>query len=132
MSEQQWRVTADRTRLSRQERQRLWEVCRRCAQIFQFRNRLTRIPPTLESVIAGSTLSGRENAVQRPASSRPEIPKPVPDKWEQGLAPAVESILSDNGEYEGQSHVSQVSPECQERQQCQQCQESQVSQAENQ
>ena len=79
MSQQQRRLTADRTRLSRQERQRRREVRHQRAQISQSRDRLTRIPPTLESVTAGSTVSRRGNVVQGSASSQLEIPKPVPD-----------------------------------------------------
>jgi len=118
MSQQQRRLTADRTRLSRQERQRGREVRRERAQRSQSRDRLTRIPSTLESVTAGSTVSRRGNAVLGPASSRLRIPEPVPDNrepvpdnWEQGLEPADDSIDSDDGEYEGQSQESQESQE---------------------
>jgi len=82
MSQQQRRLTADRTRLSRQERQKRREVRREHAQISQSRDRVTRIPPTLESVTAGSTVSKRGNAGLGPASSRHEIPEPVPDNPE--------------------------------------------------
>jgi len=51
-----------------------------------------------------------------PASSRPEIPEPVLDNWEQGLEPVDDSIDSDNGDYEGQSQESQGIQESQESQ----------------
>ena len=60
---------ADRRRPSRQERQRRWEVCRERAQISQSRDRLTRIPRTLESVTARASVSRSGNAVLGPASS---------------------------------------------------------------
>jgi len=125
MSQQQRQLTADRTHLSRQERQRRREVTRERAQISQSRDRLTRIPPTLESVTAGSTVSRRGNAVLGPASSQLKIrepasvpddrdSEPVPDNWEQGLEPADDSIDSNDGEYEGQSQESQESQESHE------------------
>jgi len=121
MSEQQRRLMVDRTRLSEQERQRLREVHCECAQRSQSRDRLTRIPPAIESVTAGSTVSRRGNAVLGPASSRLEIPEsvpdnqePVPDNWEHGPERADDSIDSDDGEYEGQSQESQESKESQE------------------
>jgi len=108
MSEQQQRLTADRKRLSRQERQRRSAVRRERAQRSQSRNRSTRIPHTLKSVTAGSTVSRRVNVVQGPSSYRLEIPeliqdngKPVVDNWEQGLEPPDDSIDSDDGEYQG-------------------------------
>ena len=54
---------ADRTSLSRQPRQRRRKVHHERAERSQSRGRLTRIPPTLESVKAGSTVSRRGNAV---------------------------------------------------------------------
>jgi len=83
-----------------------------CSDI-SIRDRLTKIPRTLESLTAGFTVSRRGNAMLGPASSRLEIPEPVPDNrepvldnWEQGLEPADDSIDSDNGEYKGQSQES--------------------------
>jgi len=123
---------ADRIRLSRQERQRRREVRPKCALRSQSGARGTRIPPTLESVTAGSTVSRRGNAVLGPASSRLEIPElvpdnwePVPDNWVQGLQPADDSIDSDDGQYKGQSQESQ------ERQERQESQESKESKGEN-
>jgi len=58
-----------------------------------------------------------------PASSRLEIPEPVPenqkgvpDNCQSGLEPADDSVDSDNGEYEGQSQESQGSHVSQESQ----------------
>jgi len=82
MSKQGRQLTAERTRLARQERQRRREVRPERAQISQSRDRLTRIPPTLESVTAGSTVSRMGNAVLGPASSGLETPEPVPDNRE--------------------------------------------------
>ena len=106
LQQQRW-LTADRTRLLRQERQRQREVRREHAQRSQSRDRLTRIPPIVESVTAGSTVSRRGNAVLGPAASRLDILEPVPDNWEQGLDPAEDSIDSDNRDYKGQSQESQ-------------------------
>jgi len=132
MSQQQLWLTADRTHLSRQERQRRREVRGERVQISQSRDRLSKIPPTLESVTAWSTVSRRGNAVLGPASCRLEIPEPVPDNrepvldnWEQGLEPADDSIDSDDGEYEGQSQQSQQSHRSHRSQQSQQSQQSQ-------
>jgi len=116
MSQQQRWLTADRTRLSRQEGQSQKEVRHEHAQRSQSRDWLTRIPPTVQSVTAGSTVSRWGNAVLGLVSSQLEIPEPVPDNWEpipdnweHGLKPADESIHSDDGEYEGQCHESQGS-----------------------
>ena len=116
MSQQQRRLTADRTRLLRQERQKQREVRHGRAQRSQSRDRLTRIPPTLKSVTAGSTVSRRGNAVLGPASSRLKIPEPVPANWEsvpanweQGLERADDRMDSDDGESKGQSQESQES-----------------------
>jgi len=114
MSQQQRRLMVDRTRPSRHERQRQREVRREHAQRSQSRDRLTRIPPTLKSVTAGSTVSRRGNAVLGPASSCLKIPEPVPDNWKQGLEPADDSIDSDDGKYQGQSQESQGSQGSQE------------------
>ena len=46
-----------------------------------------------------------------PASSRLEIPEPVPDNWEQGLEAADDGIDPDDQEYERQSQESQESQE---------------------
>jgi len=58
-----------------------------------------------------------------PASSRLEIPEPVPDNrepvpdnWAQGLAPADYRIDSDNGQYEGQRQEIPESQASQESQ----------------
>jgi len=111
MSEQEQRLTADRTRLSRQERQRRKKVRPAHAQRSPSRDWLTEILPTLESVTAGSSVSRRRNAGLGPASSPLEIPEPVPDQWEQGPEPADDRIDSDDREYEGQSQESQESQE---------------------
>jgi len=125
---------ADRTPLSRHERQRCREVRRPRPHISQFRDQLTRIPPTLESVTAGSTVSRSGNAVLGPASSRLKIPELVPDNWEQGLELADDSIDSDDGEYEGHSQESlesQETPESPGSQESPESQGSQESQEEN-
>jgi len=125
---------ADGTPLSRHERQRRRAVRRERPQISQFRDLLTKIPPTLESVTAGSTVSRSGNAVLGPASSRLKIPELVPDNWEQGLELADDSIDSDDGGYEGQSPESlesQESPESPGSQESPECQGSQESQEEN-
>jgi len=79
---------------------------------------LTRIPATLESVTAGSTVSKRGNAVLRPTSSQLVIPEPVldnrepiPDNWEPRLEAVNQTIDSNNGEYECKSRESEESPE---------------------
>lgn len=114
MSQQQRRHIADRTRPSRQERQRRREARRALVQRSQSRDRLTIIPSARESVTAGSNVSRRGNAVLGPASSRHEIPEPVPDNLEQGLESADDSIDSRDGEYEGNDSQSEESQESQE------------------
>jgi len=64
------------------------------------------MPPTIELVKAGSTVSRRGNAVLGPASSRHDIPEPflynpepVLDNGEQGLELAEDTLDSDDGEY---------------------------------
>ena len=111
MSQQQRRLMADRTRPSRQERQRRREARRGRVQRSQSRDRLTIISPTLESVAAGSMVSRRGNGL---ASSRLEIQEPVPDNSEQDLASAGDSIDSHDGEYEGNNSQSEESRESQE------------------
>jgi len=107
------------------------------AQISESMDRLTRIPPTLDSAGAGSTVSRRGNAVLGPASSRLEIAEPgpdkreavldicepvldnretvldneepVPDHWEQCLEPVEHNIHSKDGEYQSQSQENRES-----------------------
>ena len=66
----------------KQGRQRRKAFCREHAEIPESRDRLIRIPPTLESVTAGRIVSRRGNAVVGPALSELEIPEPVPGNWE--------------------------------------------------
>ena len=68
----------DRARSSRQERQRRREVLRGRFRGSGSRDGLTIITsPSVESVMAGSAVGRRRNAVREPASSRLQVPEPV-------------------------------------------------------
>ncbi|RPB00159.1 hypothetical protein L873DRAFT_1843128 [Choiromyces venosus 120613-1] len=113
MSQQQRWPAADTTHPSRQERQKRREAHRGRVQRSQSRDRLTMMPPTLESVMAGSTVRRRGNVVTGRAPSQLQIPEPVLDNLEQGLESAADSMDSHDGEYEGSDGQSQESQESQ-------------------
>jgi len=75
MSQQQRRLIADRTRLSRQGRQIHKEVSSGRVQKSRSRDRLTIIPTPLASRPSGSTESRGTSLVL--ASSRLEVPEPI-------------------------------------------------------
>ena len=111
MSQQQ-RVMTDRTRSSRQERQRRRDVLRGRFRTSGSRDTLTIIPsPSVESVTAGSAVGRRRDAVREPASSRLEVPEPVLNHQQQVLESANESLDSNDGEYEGNDGQSEESEE---------------------
>jgi len=113
MSQQQRRLLADRARSLRQERQR--EVLRRHFQGSRSRDGLTIITsPRVESVIAGSTVGRRRDAMREPASSRLQVPKPVLYNWQQGLESADESLDRNDGQYDGNDGQSEESEESEE------------------
>src|SRR5207237_9072234 len=96
---QRWRVTADRMRPPREDRQRQREVNWRRFQGSESRDELTIIPPALESVMTGSTVGRGGNAGT--ASARLNIREPILDGQEQGLESEDNSMDSNDGEYEG-------------------------------
>jgi len=76
----------DRTRSSRQEKQRRREVLRGRFRRSGSRDRLTIIPsPSVESVTAGSAVGRRRDGVLELASSRLEVPEPVLNHRQQVL-----------------------------------------------
>jgi len=78
MSQQQRQLIADRARSSPQERQRRREGLRLHFQGSGSRDGLTLITsPSVESVMAESTVGRRREAVREPASSRLQGPEPV-------------------------------------------------------
>jgi len=102
----------DRTRSSRQERQRRREVLRRRFRRCGSRDRLTIIlSPSVESVTAGSAVGRRMDGVLELASSRLEVPEPVLNHRQQVLESANESLDSNDGEYEGNDGQSEKSEE---------------------
>jgi len=102
----------DRTRSSRQERQRRREVLHEHFRRSGSRDRLTIIPsPSVESVIAGSAVGRRRDRVLELASSRLEVPEPVLNHRQQVLQSANESLDSNDGEYEGNDGQSEESEE---------------------
>jgi len=105
----------DRTRSSRQERQRRGEVLRGRFQRSRARDRLTIIPsPSVESVTAGSAVGRRRDGVLELASSRVEVPEPVLNHRQQVLESANEILDSNDGEYEGNDGQSEESEECEQ------------------
>jgi len=93
---------ADRARSSRQERQGRREVLRRRFQGSGSRDGLTIITsPSVESVMAGSAVGRRRDAVREPASSQLQVPEPVLYNRQQVLDSAAESLDSNDVEYEG-------------------------------
>jgi len=110
MSQQERQLIADRARSSRQERQRQREVLRRRSQGSGSRDGLTIISsPSVESVMARSTVGRMRDAVWKPASSRRLVPEPVLYSWQQVLESADESLDSKDGEYEGNDGQSEKS-----------------------
>jgi len=112
MSQPQRRQMADRARSSKQERQRQREV--RCGHFreSEARNGLTIITsPSVESVMAGSAVGRRRDAVREPASSRLQVPEPVLYNRQQVLESADESLDSNDGEYKGNNGQSEESEE---------------------
>ena len=106
---------ADRARSSRKERQRQREVIRGRFRGSGCRDGLTIITsPSFESVMAGSAVDRRRDAVREPASSPLQVPEPVLYNRQQVLESADESLDSNDGEYEdndGQSEESEESEE---------------------
>jgi len=112
MSQQQLRLMADRARSSRQERQRQREVLRGRFRGSGSRDGLTIITSrSVESVMAGSAVGRRRNAVREPASSRLPVPEPVLYNRQQVLESADESLDSNDGESEGNNGQSEESEE---------------------
>jgi len=106
---------ADRARSSRQERQRRREVLRGRFRGSGSRDGLTIITsPSVESVMAGSAVGRRRDAVREPASSRLQVPEPVLYNRQQVLESADESLDSNDGEYEGNDGQSEESEESEE------------------
>jgi len=106
---------ADRARSSRQERQRQREVLRGRFRGSGSRDGLTIITsPSVESVMAGSAVGRRRDAVREPASSRLQVPEPVLYNPQQVLESADESLASNDGEYEGNDGQSEESEESEE------------------
>jgi len=115
MSQQQRRLMADRARSSRQERQRQREVLRGPFQRSGSRDELTILTsPSVESVMAGSGVSRRRDAVREPASSRLQIPEPGLYNRQQVLESADESLDSNDAEYEGNDDQCEESEESEE------------------
>jgi len=106
---------ADQARSSRQERQRQREVLRGRFRGSGSRDGLTIIIlPSVESVMAGSAVGRRRDAVQEPASSRLQVPGPVLYNQQQVFESADESLDSNDGEYEGNDSQSEESEESDE------------------
>jgi len=115
MSQQQRRPIADRARSSRQERQRQRDVLRGCFWRSGSRDGLTIITSSsVESVMAGSTVSRRRDAVPDPASSPLQVPEPVLYNPQLVLESADESLDPNDGEYEGNDGQSEESEESEE------------------
>jgi len=64
--------------------------------------------------MAGSTVARRRDAVREPASSRLQVPEPVLYNGQQVLESADESLVSNDGEYEGNDGQSEKSEESKE------------------
>jgi len=112
MSQQPRRVMTDRTRSSRQERQRQREVLRGRFRRSGSRDRLTIIPSSsVESVTAGSAVGRRRDGVLELASSRLKVPDPVLNHRQQVLESANKSLDSNDGKYEGNDGQSEESEE---------------------
>jgi len=106
---------ADQARSWRQARQRQREVLRGRFRGSRSRDRLTIITsPSVESLMAGSAVGSRRDAVREPASSRPHVPEPVLYNRQQVLESADESLDSNDGEYEGNDGQSEESEESEE------------------
>jgi len=115
MSQQQRRLMADRARSSRQERQRQREVLRRRFRGSGSRDGLTIITShRVESVMAGSAVGRKRDAVREPASSRLQVPEPVLYNQQQVLESADESLDCNDGEYGGNDGQSKESTESKE------------------
>jgi len=100
----------DRARSSRQERQRQRGVLHGHFRGSGSRDGLTIITsPSVKSVMAGSAVGRRRDAVREPASSRLQVPKPVLYNRQQVLDSADESLDSNDGEYEGNDGQSEKS-----------------------
>ena len=69
---------------------------------------------SVESVMAGSAVGRRRDAVREPASSRLQVPEPVLYNQQQVLESADESLDSNDGEYEGNDGQSEESEESEE------------------
>jgi len=106
---------ADQARSSRQERERRREVLRGRFQGSGSRDGLTIITsPSVESVMPGSTVGRRRDALREPASSQLQVPEPVLYNRQQVLESADESLDSNDGEYEGNDGQSDESEESEE------------------
>jgi len=106
---------ADRPCSSRQASQRQREVLRRRFQGSGSRDGLTIITsPSGESVMAGSAVGRRRDALREPATSRLQVPEPVLYNQQQVLESADEGLDSNDGEYEGNDGQSEESEESEE------------------
>jgi len=106
---------ADRARSSWQERQRRREVLRGRFRGSGSRDGLTIITsPSVESVLAGSAVGRRRDAVRERASSRVQVPEPVLYNRQQVSESADESLDSNDGEYEGNDGQSEETEESEE------------------
>jgi len=93
---------ADRACSSRQERQRQREVLHGRFRGSGSRDGLTIITsPSVESVLTGTAVGRRRDAVREPASARLQVPEPVLYNRQEVLESADESVDSNAGEYEG-------------------------------
>jgi len=115
MSQQQRQLIANRARSSRQERQRQREVLRGRFRESGSRDGLTIITsPSVESVMAGSAVGRRRDALQEPASSQLQVLDPVLYNRQQVLESADETLDSNDVEYEGNNGESEESEESEE------------------
>jgi len=80
-------------------------------------DRLTIITsPSVESVVDGSAVGRRRDAVREPASSRLQVPEPVLYNPQQVLESADESLDSNDGEYKGNDGQGEESEGSEENQ----------------
>jgi len=106
---------ADRARSARQEWQRQREVLRGRFRGSGSRDGLTIITsPSVESVMAGSAVGRRRDAMQEPASSQLQVPEPVLYNWQQVLESGDEGLDANDGDYVGNDGQSEESEESEE------------------
>jgi len=115
MSQKQWGLMADQARSSTQERQRQREVLRGNFRGSGSRHGLTIITlRSVESVMAGSAVGRRRDAMREPASSRLQVREPVLYNGQQVLESVDESLDPNDREYEGKDGQSEESEESEE------------------